>query len=61
MSGGPFARCQPPEPRDVRPEFVVHLARICPISKVETLVTDSGAAEAVLAPFREAGVGVVVA
>jgi DeoR family transcriptional regulator, aga operon transcriptional repressor len=36
-------------------------ARICPISKVETLVTDSGAPEPVIAAFREAGVQVVCA
>jgi DeoR family transcriptional regulator of aga operon len=36
-------------------------ARICPISKVETLVTDSGAPEELLAGFRDAGVQVVCA
>ena len=36
-------------------------ARICPIGKVETLVTDSGAAESVLQGFRAAGVHVVMA
>jgi DeoR family transcriptional regulator, aga operon transcriptional repressor len=36
-------------------------ARICPISKVEMLVTDSGAPESVLAGFRDAGVEVISA
>jgi DeoR family transcriptional regulator of aga operon len=36
-------------------------ARICPIGTVETLVTDSGAAEPLLQQFRDAGVQVVVA
>jgi DeoR family transcriptional regulator, aga operon transcriptional repressor len=36
-------------------------ARICPISAVDTLVTDSGAPESLLAAFREAGVHVVCA
>jgi len=36
-------------------------ARICPISKVEMLVTDSGAPESVLAAFRDAGVEVISA
>jgi DeoR family transcriptional regulator of aga operon len=36
-------------------------ARICPIAKVETLVTDSDAAEPLLNAFREAGVRVIVA
>jgi DeoR family transcriptional regulator of aga operon len=36
-------------------------ARICPIGTVETLVTDSGAAEPLLREFRDAGVQVVVA
>ncbi|MDT4992251.1 MAG: DeoR family transcriptional regulator, aga operon transcriptional repressor [Actinoplanes sp.] len=36
-------------------------ARICPIGTVETLVTDSGAAEPLLQQFRDAGVHVVVA
>jgi DeoR family transcriptional regulator, aga operon transcriptional repressor len=34
-------------------------ARICPIGKVDTLVTDSGASESVLTAFRESGVQVV--
>ncbi|MCM4077310.1 MULTISPECIES: DeoR/GlpR family DNA-binding transcription regulator [Paractinoplanes] len=34
-------------------------ARICPITKIETLVTDSGAPDDVVARFREAGVHVV--
>lgn len=36
-------------------------ARICPIDRVETLVTDSGAAEDTLQAFRDAGVKVVCA
>ena len=36
-------------------------ARICPISKVEVLVTDNSAPESALNAFREAGVQVVVA
>lgn len=36
-------------------------ARICPIDRVETLVTDSGAGEATVAQFRAAGVNVIVA
>jgi DeoR family transcriptional regulator, aga operon transcriptional repressor len=36
-------------------------ARICPITKVETLVTDSGAPPATIAAFREAGVQVISA
>jgi DeoR family transcriptional regulator of aga operon len=36
-------------------------ARICPISRVDTLVTDSGAGPAVLDRFRQAGVDVVCA
>lgn len=36
-------------------------ARICPINRVETLVTDSGAPPEVLANFTEAGVRVVCA
>jgi DeoR family transcriptional regulator of aga operon len=36
-------------------------ARICPINKVETLVTDSGAAPEVIAAFRDAGVHVICA
>jgi DeoR family transcriptional regulator, aga operon transcriptional repressor len=36
-------------------------ARICPIARVETLVTDSGAPEPVVAAFRAAGVQVVCA
>src|SRR5215218_9236611 len=36
-------------------------ARICPIGKVETLVTDSGAPADVVARFREAGVHVICA
>ncbi|HEV8175167.1 MAG TPA: DeoR/GlpR family DNA-binding transcription regulator, partial [Actinoplanes sp.] len=36
-------------------------ARICPISRVDTLVTDSGAPESVLQAFRDAGVNVVCA
>src|SRR3954471_23969204 len=36
-------------------------ARICPITKVETLVTDSGAPDSILAAFRDAGVHVVCA
>jgi DeoR family transcriptional regulator of aga operon len=36
-------------------------ARICPISRIETLVTDSGAAPATIAAFREAGVQVISA
>ena len=36
-------------------------ARICPIERVETLVTDSGAAPETLAAFRAAGVQVVCA
>jgi DeoR family transcriptional regulator of aga operon len=36
-------------------------ARICPVSRVETLVTDSGAAPEILEEFRDAGVRVVCA
>ena len=36
-------------------------ARICPITKIETLVTDSGATPAIVAAFREAGVHVITA
>jgi len=36
-------------------------ARICPISKVETLVTDNGAAPDLVAGFRDAGVQVICA
>ncbi|RBQ07352.1 alkaline phosphatase [Micromonospora sp. LHW51205] len=36
-------------------------ARICPVDRVETLVTDSGASPDVVAAFREAGVHVVCA
>jgi DeoR family transcriptional regulator, aga operon transcriptional repressor len=36
-------------------------ARICPIGKVDTLVTDSGAPEEILQSFRDAGVNVVPA
>jgi DeoR family transcriptional regulator of aga operon len=36
-------------------------ARICPISKVETLVTDSGAPAAAVEQFRSAGVEVITA
>ena len=36
-------------------------ARICPIGKVEMLVTDSGAPEPVIEGFRAAGVQVIVA
>jgi len=36
-------------------------ARICPIAKIETLVTDSGAPAATVAAFREAGVHVITA
>jgi DeoR family transcriptional regulator of aga operon len=36
-------------------------ARICPITKVETLVTDSGTSPATLAAFRDAGVQVISA
>lgn len=36
-------------------------ARICPIDRVETLVTDSGATEDTLRAFRDAGVKVVCA
>ena len=36
-------------------------ARICPIAKVETLVTDSGASAEVMAAFRDAGVEVIIA
>ena len=36
-------------------------ARICPISKIETLVTDSGATPTIVAAFREAGVHVITA
>jgi DeoR family transcriptional regulator of aga operon len=36
-------------------------ARICPITKVETLVTDSGAAPGLVAAFQEAGVRVITA
>ncbi|GGJ90934.1 transcriptional regulator [Pilimelia anulata] len=34
-------------------------ARICPIDRIETLVTDSGAPESVVETFRDAGVTVV--
>ncbi|GIF77070.1 DeoR/GlpR family DNA-binding transcription regulator [Asanoa siamensis] len=36
-------------------------ARICPIDRVETLVTDSGATPEAIAPFRAVGVRVVTA
>jgi DeoR family transcriptional regulator of aga operon len=36
-------------------------ARICPITKIETLVTDSSAAPATVQAFREAGVQVITA
>jgi DeoR family transcriptional regulator of aga operon len=36
-------------------------ARICPIAKVETLVTDSGATPETLTPFQDAGVHVICA
>jgi DeoR family transcriptional regulator of aga operon len=36
-------------------------ARICPISKVETLVTDSGAPPEIVKALREAGVEVICA
>jgi DeoR family transcriptional regulator, aga operon transcriptional repressor len=36
-------------------------ARICPIERIETLVTDSGAPEATIAAFRSAGVNVICA
>jgi DeoR family transcriptional regulator of aga operon len=36
-------------------------ARICPIERIETLVTDSGAEPGVVAAFRAAGVQVVCA
>ncbi len=36
-------------------------ARICPITKIETLVTDSGAAPDIVDRFREAGVHVICA
>jgi DeoR family transcriptional regulator of aga operon len=36
-------------------------ARICPISKVEVLVTDSGAPTSIIEAFREAGVQVICA
>ncbi|GGK29335.1 transcriptional regulator [Pilimelia terevasa] len=36
-------------------------ARICPVDRIETLVTDWGAPESVVATFREAGVTVVQA
>ena len=36
-------------------------ARICPIDKVETLVTDSGAAPGTVERFRAAGVDVITA
>ena len=36
-------------------------ARICPITKVETLVTDSGAGQATVQAFRDAGVHVITA
>jgi len=36
-------------------------ARICPISKVEVLVTDSGATDTAIQRFRDAGVQVIVA
>jgi DeoR family transcriptional regulator of aga operon len=36
-------------------------ARICPIDRVESLVTDSGASEETVAAFRAAGVTVIVA
>ena len=34
---------------------------VAPLEKISTLVTDSGATEAMLEPFREAGVEVVLA
>jgi DeoR family transcriptional regulator of aga operon len=36
-------------------------ARICPIDRVETLVTDSGAPAAVVQAFRNAGLTVICA
>lgn len=36
-------------------------ARICPVERVETLVTDSGAAPEVVDAFRVAGVHVICA
>lgn len=36
-------------------------ARICPVDRIETLVTDSGASPAVVQAFRDAGVHVVCA
>jgi DeoR family transcriptional regulator of aga operon len=36
-------------------------ARICPIERIETLVTDVGAPEATLQAFRDAGVEVICA
>ena len=36
-------------------------ARICPIERIETLVTDSGAAEDKVAEFQAAGVKVICA
>lgn len=36
-------------------------ARICPVDRVETLVTDSGASPAVVQAFRDAGVHVICA
>ncbi|MET0424656.1 MAG: alkaline phosphatase, partial [Actinoplanes sp.] len=36
-------------------------ARICPISKIETLVTDSGAPADVVAAIQDAGVQVICA
>ncbi|HYN93420.1 MAG TPA: DeoR/GlpR family DNA-binding transcription regulator [Pilimelia sp.] len=36
-------------------------ARICPVDRIETLVTDSTATEATLAPFRAAGLRVITA
>jgi DeoR family transcriptional regulator, aga operon transcriptional repressor len=40
---------------------VVAFARICPIDRVATLITDSGADEAVVAMFTERGVKVITA
>jgi DeoR family transcriptional regulator of aga operon len=34
-------------------------ARICPIERIDTLVTDGGATDEVLAPFEEAGLTIV--
>jgi DeoR family transcriptional regulator of aga operon len=36
-------------------------ARICPIERIETLVTDSGADPAIVQSFRDAGLTVVCA